>query len=117
MQAPARTPPGKSAQLSLGCLELHHYTDGEFRLTLPKVREPDTAAATTAGRFGVRQNIRQGRSSAGAGEVLRQTVVSAGRRNTAAAREVRNVGVPITSFSPPDRKSTRLNSSHRCISY
>src|SRR5437764_1909192 len=30
---------------------------------------------------------------------------------------LREAGVPIPQFAVQDRKSTRLNSSHRCISY
>src|ERR1019366_399150 len=101
IQGSPQSPQYESTYALLSHLKLNHYADGEFCFALPKVREPNTAAATTAGSFRSAQVVGSSRGSACAGIVLRQAVVTPGRRDAATACEIRYIRVAIAPLRPP----------------
>src|SRR5260370_11215522 len=81
-------------------LELHHDSSADGRLTATEIREPDTAGPTAI-RVSSRQIVCAGRCAAHAGGLCRSAVVAAGRRNSAAARPIWNIGVALTRLDQP----------------
>src|SRR5690349_18193800 len=80
--------------------KLHHDSDGGLHFAPTQIGEPN-GAWPAASRCGGSETCGTRRRAGLARKVLWQSIIAARRCDTAAAREVRHVGVAIPNLEPP----------------
>lgn len=81
-------------------LELDQYVQINERLISAKVGEPNAAESTAACRFRREKARLSRRGAIDTNEVLRETVIPAGRRNPFASRPIGHARVTVVVFPP-----------------